>query len=184
MNITASQTIWMPLHVVPGQPACLDSPSPHKLPQTTTPAYRPPKGMPDTQASLRPRKLWFIAASLPGIWIGGRMSSASIEPPGSWPRHPSTLRLSRLPQPPSRRIPKPPSIPSTHRTPRHFAVASCGYRRRSRPQNAVPYSSINQTVSINQDPLTPGETCLILRYTPDQPGKVCAEAHVHLLPPL
>ena len=45
----------------------------------------------------------------------------------SWPRHPSTLRLSRLPQPPSRR------------TPRHFAVAPCGCRRRSRPQNVVPY---------------------------------------------
>ena len=38
------------------------------------------------------------------ISISGRMSSASIGPPGSWPCRPSTPRLSRLPQPPSRRI--------------------------------------------------------------------------------
>ena len=31
-NITASQASWMLLHVVPGQPACLDSPSPNNLP--------------------------------------------------------------------------------------------------------------------------------------------------------
>jgi len=43
-RITASQSIRMLLHVVPGQPVCLDSPSPHKLPPGETPAYRPPKG--------------------------------------------------------------------------------------------------------------------------------------------
>ena len=34
----------MLLHVVPGQPVCLNSQSPHKLPRQEAPAYRPPKG--------------------------------------------------------------------------------------------------------------------------------------------
>ena len=43
-SITASQATRMLLHVVPGQPVCLNSQSPHKLPRQEAPAYRPPKG--------------------------------------------------------------------------------------------------------------------------------------------
>jgi len=138
-NITASQASWMLLHVVPGTTSLSAQPITAQAAPGETPAYRPPKGRhaarsrrPSSQA---PGVILLVAAC---ISVSGRMSAASIGPPGSWPCHPSTLRLSRLPQPPSRRIPKPPSIPSTRRAPRHFAVAPCGYRRRSRPQNAVP----------------------------------------------
>ena len=60
------------------------------------------------------------------VSFGGRMPSASIVPPGSWPCCPSTLRLSRLPQPSSRRIVQAGPRPSTRRSPRHFAVAFRG----------------------------------------------------------
>jgi len=43
--------------------------------------------------------------------------------------------------------------------------------RSPRPQNAVPYSSVNLTIPINQDPSPPD--CLILRSTSDQ-SKRCA----------
>lgn len=61
-------------------------------------------------SSQAPGAILLVAAC---ISVGGRMSSASIGPPGSWPHLPSTLRLSRPPQPASRRdcpIP-PPAAP-------------------------------------------------------------------------
>ena len=41
--------------------------------------------------------------SLRAYSFSGRMPSESIVPPESWPCHPSTIRLSRLPQSASRR---------------------------------------------------------------------------------
>ncbi len=42
-NITASQASWILLHVVQGQPACLDSPSPNKLPPEDIPGLSAPE---------------------------------------------------------------------------------------------------------------------------------------------
>jgi hypothetical protein len=113
----------MLLHVVPGQPACLDSPSPHKLPPRIAPACRPPKGtrgQPSAAASSRAPGHRHIAAR---VACGGRMPSASIVPPASWPCRPSTtgcpVRRSRHPA----ALSKPAHTPPPSHSPRRFAVA-------------------------------------------------------------
>ena len=85
------------------QPVFLNSATPHKLSPKNTPASRPPKGMPTAETGCVLASSGSSAHRC-GQFVSGRMSSASIGPPGSWPCRPSTPRLSRLPQPPSRRI--------------------------------------------------------------------------------
>jgi len=134
--------------------------------------------MPGNRARLRPHRFRFICAPLPGISISGRMSSASIGPPGSWPPHPSTLRLSRLPQPPSRRIAQS-LLPAT---PRGIL--------RSRPA-APPQSTPakRRAILFNQDHIytikTPYPRDLFDPALHSGSNRaVCAIAHVHLMPPL
>ena len=58
MNITASQTSWMLVHVVPGQPACLESPSPHKQPPHKSPGLSAPERNARSQKQVAcPRRL-------------------------------------------------------------------------------------------------------------------------------
>jgi hypothetical protein len=175
MNITASQTSWMLLHAVPGQPACLDSRSPHKLPPEQDPrpvgpqkeSVQPEAGCLSSQA---PGAILLVAAR---ISVSGRTSSASIRPPGSWPCHPSTLRLSRSSQPPSRRIAQPllPPLPA----------AFCG-RVRGYATDHARKTPCHIRTTINQ--LTANPRLFDPTFHFGSIRAVCAYAHVRLLPPL
>ena len=182
-SITVSQASRMLLHVVPGQPACLDRPSPHKLPPPERPRpIGPRKESPQSESaasSQAPGHPAFTAV----FSFGGRMPSASLVPPGSWPCHPSTLRLSRSPQPSSRRVVRATHNPLLPPLPAAFCGRVPRLRRNPRPQNAMPYSSINLTITINQDPHNPRDLfdpSYSLR--PKQQG--VRVAHGHVLPPL
>ena len=93
-NITASQATRMLLHVVAGQPACLDRPSPHKLPPERPRPVGPRKESPQSESAASSQAAGHTAFTAV-FSCSGRMPSASIGPPGSWPCCPSTLRLSR-----------------------------------------------------------------------------------------
>ena len=157
MNITVSQPNGMLLHAVPGHPVWLDSPSPNKL----SPQYIPGLSAPEGNAR-QPS----VAASSQAVGhrrIADRASrlaaACRLRQSGRQDRGPVTLPRSGCPVCRSRHpaaFPCRPQSPPPNHTPRHFAVASCGCRRRSRPQDTVPYSSINLSISIDQDPLTPG----------------------------
>jgi len=104
-SITASQANRMLLHVVPGQPACLNSQSPHKLPpETPRPIGPHAEGTQPEAGCLSSQAVAFIRLVAACDSFSGRKPSASIVPPASWPCCPSTFRLSRSPQPSSRRI--------------------------------------------------------------------------------
>ena len=154
-SITASQPTRMILHFVPGQPVCLDSPSPHKLPLERPRPIGPQKETVQSEPGCNPRRLRLHRVVTAPFSSSGRMSSASIVPPGSWPRHPSTPQLSRSPQPSSRRIVQASPRPSSRRSPRRFAVASsasAAVHARKTPCH-IQQQSINQLP--NQDPHTP-----------------------------
>jgi len=159
-----------------GQPACLHSPSPHKLPPERPGPIGPPKrkrcsqkpdailtGSGCTGLSLR-RSRVAAACRL-------RRSCRRDRGPVTLPRsgcpvhrsqHPAVVAQSLLPATPrgilrSRSAATPQPTPAKRRA---IFINQCD-------------------TTLNRDPITP-EPCLILRFTSDHPGKVCAEAHLIL----
>ena len=125
-SITVSQPTRMLLHVMPGQPIWLDSPSPHKLPPKS-PGLSAPKRKrcsqnPDailassgcTGLSLR-RSRVAAACRL-------RQSGRRDRGPVALPRSGCPVRRSRHPAAFVQASPR----PSSRRSPRHFAVATSG----------------------------------------------------------
>lgn len=81
-SITASQSIRILLHVVPGQPVCLDSPSPHKLPPGKRPRpIGPQKETVQSEPGCNPRRLRLHRLVTAPFSCSGRMPSALIVPP-------------------------------------------------------------------------------------------------------
>ena len=64
-SITASQATRMLPHVVPGQPACLNSQSTDKLPPIRGPGLSAPERNAGSQVPMRPREFRVIVTSLP-----------------------------------------------------------------------------------------------------------------------
>jgi len=170
----------MLLHVVPGQPACLDSPSPHTLPPEEWPrpigprkeSTEPEAGCLSSQA---PGAILLVATC---ISVSGRMSSVSIGPPGSWPRQPATLWLSRLPQPASRRIcPIPPPA-----APRGILRSRPAALPRSTPAKRRAIFFYQPDNTYQSRPLSP--RLLDPTFHFGSIKAVCADAHPRLVPPL
>ena len=138
-SITVNQAHRMPLHILLGATGLLVSPLSHKPPPETHPGLTAPKRKARSQSG-RVLASCGPSAFTARLLCSGRMPSASIVPPASWPCCPSTFRLSRSPQPASRRInrSRPPNPSPNH------PAAFCGrvpqLRRDPRPQNAVPES--------------------------------------------
>jgi len=128
LGITVNQPNRMPLHVpLVADALAGQTDAAQTVPLRNSPAYRPPKGMPAPRRGCRPRKLWRHPRFAAAISYNGRMSAASIRPPVLWPCHPSTIRLSRLPQQKSRRIARASPRPSTRRAPHLFSDTFSGY---------------------------------------------------------
>ena len=80
-SITASQATRMLLHVVPGQPVCLDSPSPHKLPPERPRPIGPKKETVQSEAGCNPHRFRLHRLVTAPLSCSGRMPSALIVPP-------------------------------------------------------------------------------------------------------
>ena len=102
----------------------------------------------------------------------GRKSPPSFVPAGSRPCRPSADPQARPPLSSCRQLSEPPAIPSTRRSPRHFAVAFRGYAATHARKTPCHIETTINNPTTNQDSYT--QDCLILRFTSDQPGKVCA----------
>jgi hypothetical protein len=187
-SIAASQPTRMILHFVPGQPVCLYSPSPHKLPLERPRPIGPKKETVQSEPGCNPRRLRLHRVVTAPFSSSGRKLSASIVPPGSWPRHPSTPRLSRSPQPSSRRIVQASPRPSSRRSPRHFAVASSGsaaVHARKTPCH-IQTTTINQPTTQAPTPKNPQHYVLPLldpAYSLRINQQGVRFAHVRPLPP-
>ena len=131
------------------------------------PGLSAPKRKAHSQSRLRPHKLRVIRLSLRSSRVPAarclrrsrRRDRGPVTPPRSGcpvrrSQHPAAFAQSLLPP-----------------LPAAFCARVQRLCRGPRPQNAVPYSSINLTIPINQDPSPPD--CLILRSTSDQ-SKRCA----------
>ena len=159
------------------QPVRLDSPSSAQAAPEETPRPVGPheeREQPRTAASSQAPGHPFIAAR---VSFSGRMPSASIVPPASWPCCPSTFRLSRSPQPASRRNSRGHPSPLPHRP-----AAFCGSTATPRPTPAKRRAILfrQQTYPItNQDPHT--QRLLDPTYALRIKQQGVRFAHVHLL---
>ena len=153
-SITASQSTRMLLHVVPGQPVCLNSPSPHKLPRRAL-AYRPPKGngavrsrMQSSQVPVAPACHCAVLVQRPHAVCVNRAAGIVALLPFHAPAVPFAAAI--IP-------PHCPSLPAPLLPP--LPAAFCGrvprLRRSPRPQNAVPYSTTTNQSTIKPRPPYP-----------------------------
>ncbi len=94
--------------------------------------------------------------------------------PESWPCYPSTKPAHRLPQPTPRRI-----VRLLPRRPRGILRSRSAATPQPTPTKRRAIFINQSDIKPNKDPITP-ETCLTLRFTSVQPGKVCANAHLIL----
>jgi len=130
---------------LPEQPIAAQA-APDKRPRPLGP--RKERGQPSAAASSRAPGHRHIAAH---VLSGGRMPSASIVPPASCPCRPSTFRLSRSPQPSSRRdCPIPP--PATPRGILRSRSAATPQPAPAKTPCHIQTTTSNQ--STDQDPYT------------------------------
>jgi len=100
------------------QPVCLDSRPRTSCPRKLPRPVGPQKETVQSEAGCNPHRLRLHRLVTAPFLCSGRMPSAPIVPPGSWPCCPSTLRLSRSSQPSSRRVYRAPRNPLLPATPR------------------------------------------------------------------
>jgi len=110
----------------------------------------------------------------------GRKSPPSLVPVGSRPCCPSAYPQARPPLSPSRRLTEPPAIPSSHRSPRHFAVAFRSYAAPHVRKTPCHIQTIINQPTITHDPRDLFDPTFHFGST----SKVCAIAHVLHQPPL
>ena len=162
------------------QPVCLDSPAPHKLPPQDPRPVGPQMEGPQSEpaaSSQAPGHPAFTAV----FSFGARMPSASLVPLASWPCCPSTLRLSRSPQPPSRRTVQAGPRPSSQPPPAVILWARSAARRSPCPQNDRAFTLNNQTMQTNQRPPYPRLLDPTYSLRTNQEG--VRDAHLDFLPP-
>ena len=169
-SITASQANRMPLRILlaatgaPGQPVTAQA-APRRTPRPIGPHVESPESEPNASSQAAGH-----SAVTPCLLCSGRMPSASIVPPASRPCYPSTFRLSRSPQPASRRNSRGHPSPLPHRP-----AAFCGRTLRlSPPVTPAERRAISrQQTYLTINPSLP-EDCLILRIHSRPSRKVCA----------
>lgn len=173
-SITVSQTVWMPHHVVPGQPARLHSPSAHEHPPETTPGLPAPERKARSQSRLRPRKLRVIRLSLRSSRVAAacrlRRSCRRNRAPVPLPRSGCPVRRSRHPA----ALTKPPRAPPPA-APRGILRSRPAAPPRSTPAKRRAIF-INQSDHNNQPETPTPQDCLILRCTSDQPARCALRA--------
>jgi len=176
----------MLLHVVPGQPACLNSPSPHKLPPTRGLGLSAPERNAGSQVPLRPRELRVIGTSLPTSCLAAacrlRRSCHRHRVPVALPRSGCPVRRSRHPAAIAQSLLPPLPAAFCGRVPR--------LRRSPRPQKrraTFKQQPVTNLQTRTPTPRTPSTACCPLldpAYTLRINQQGVRFAHVHLFTPL